>query len=433
MNPTKRVLLLAAAAAIVACGCAPPPPPTPDGSKAFVGVRLLDGTGAAPIENAVIVVRDGRIEAAGPADSVPISEGAERIDLSGKVVVPGMVNDHAHVSDIQGLEAGHYDEANLLRQLRLYARYGVTTVVSLGGDGPEAIRLRDAEDASLDRARILVAGNVVTGTTVEEAQAQVDANEAMGVDFIKIRVDDNLGTTEKMKPEIYEAVIARAHEKGLKVASHLFYLDDARGLLKAGTDLVAHSVRDRELDDEVIGLMKDRNVCYCPTLTREVSAFAYEGVPEFFEDPFFMKDADPAVLTQLKEPERMQKMKESASAQAYKKALVQANANLKKAADAGVTIAFGTDTGPAARFQGYFEHMELKMMAEAGLTPEQILRAATSDAARCLGLDEVGTIEKGKWADFIVLNEDPLTDITKLRGIDSVWISGNRVPQGASE
>jgi imidazolonepropionase-like amidohydrolase len=432
MNPMKRALFLAAAAAMV-YRCAPPPAPEPDGSKAFVEIRLYDGTGGAPVENAVIVVRDGRIEAAGPADSVPIPEGAERIDLAGKFVVPGMVNAHAHVSDVQGLEGGHYDEPNLLRQLRLYSRYGVTTVVSLGGDGPEAIRLRDAEDATLDRTRIFVAGNVVTGTTVEEAQAQVDANEAMGVDFIKIRVDDNLGTSEKMKPEIYQAVIARAHEKGLKVASHLFYLEDAKGLLKAGTDLVAHSVRDQELDDEVIGLMKDRNVCYCPTLTREVSAFVYEDVPEFFQDPFFMKDADPAVMTELMEPERMQKMKESEAAQAYKKALQQANANLKKAADAGVTIAFGTDTGPAARFQGYFEHMELSMMADAGLTPDQILRAATSDAARCLGLDEVGTIEKGKWADFIVLNEDPLTDIRRMRSIDSVWISGNRVPQVASE
>jgi imidazolonepropionase-like amidohydrolase len=432
MKPMKKALFLAAAAAMV-YRCAPAPPREPDGSKAFVGIRLYDGTGGTPVENAVIVVRDGRIEAAGPADSVPISEGAERIDLAGKFVVPGMVNAHAHVSDIQGLEGGHYDEPNLLRQLRLYSRYGVTTVVSLGGDGPEAIRLRDAEDASLDRTRILVAGSVVTGTTVEEAQAQVDANEAMGVDFIKIRVDDNLGTVEKMKPEIYQAVITRAHEKGLKVASHLFYLDDARGLLKAGTDLVAHSVRDQELDDEVIGLMKDRNVCYCPTLTREVSAFVYEDVPEFFQDPFFMKDADPAVMTELMEPERMQKMKESAAAQAYKKALEQANANLKKASDSGVTIAFGTDTGPAARFQGYFEHMELQMMADAGLTPDQILRAATSDAARCLGLDEVGTIEKGKWADFMVLNEDPLTDISRMRSIDSVWISGNRVPQVASE
>jgi imidazolonepropionase-like amidohydrolase len=129
----------------------------------------------------------------------------------------------------------------------------------------------------------------------------------------------------------------------------------------------------------------------------------------------------------------MQEVKESKSAQAYKKALDQANVNLKKAADSGVTIAFGTDTGPAARFQGYFEHMELTMMAEAGLTSEQILRSATGDAARCLGLGEVGTIETGKWADFIVLKEDPLTDIAKMRSIDSVWISGNRVPQGASE
>jgi imidazolonepropionase-like amidohydrolase len=429
----KKILLLATAAAILSVGCAPPPPPEPDGSKAFVGVRLFDGTGAAPLDDAVIVVRDGRIEAVGPAAGVEISPGAERIDLKGKFVVPGLINAHAHVSDISGLEGGHYDEANLLRQLRLYARYGVTTAVSLGGDGPEAIRLRDAEDGTLDRARILVAGNVVTGTTVEEAQAQVDENEAMGVDFIKIRVDDNLGTSEKMKPEIYQAVIARAHEKGLKVASHLFYLDDAKALLKAGVDFVAHSVRDQEIDDEAIALLKEKNVCYCPTLTREVSTFVYEEVPEFFEDPFFLKEADPAVLAQLKEPERMKQIKENEAAQAYKKALEQANRNLKKAADSGVTIAFGTDTGPAARFQGYFEHMELSMMADAGLGPEQVLRSATGDAARCMGLDEVGTLERGKWADFTVLNEDPLADIEKMRTIDSVWISGNRVPQSASE
>jgi len=429
----KKILLLATAIAILSAGCAPPPPPEPDGSKAFVGIRLFDGTGAAPVENAVIVVRDGRIEAVGPKDAIEISPGAERIDLAGKFVVPGIINAHAHVSDVSGLEGGHYDEANLLRQLRLYARYGVTTVNSLGGDGAEAIRLRDAEDAALDRSRIFVAGSVVTGTTVAEARAQVDANEAMGADFIKIRVDDNLGTTEKMKPEIYEAVIAHAHEKGLKVASHLFYLEDAKGLLKAGTDFVAHSVRDQELDDEAIALMKDRNVCYCPTLTREVSTFVYEAVPEFFEDPFFLKEADPAVIAELQKPERMQKVKENQAAQTYKKALAQANVNLKKAADSGVTIAFGTDTGPAARFQGYFEHMELAMMADAGLTPEQVLLSATADAARCLGLEELGTLEKGKWADFIVLDEDPLEDIAKMRSIDSVWISGNRVPQGASE
>jgi imidazolonepropionase-like amidohydrolase len=429
MSRTNRLLVTAAivaAASIV--GCAAPSPPESDGSKAFIGARLFDGTGKDAVATAVLLVRDGRVVAVGPADEIEIPAGAERVELEGKFVVPGLINAHAHVSDVKGLEGGHYDEENLLRQLRLYARYGVTTANSLGGDGPEGFRLRDAEDASLDRARIFVAGKIITATTVEGAEAEVDENVRNHVDFIKIRVDDNLGTTEKMKPEIYQAVIARAHEKGLKVASHLYYLDDAKALLSAGTNFVAHSIRDQDVDDEVIALLKEKNVCYCPTLSRELSTFVYEDVPDFFEDPFFLKEADPAVLAQLEEPERMQKVKEDKLAQGYKKALVQAKKNLKTVSDGGVTIAFGTDTGPAGRFQGYFEHLELGLMADAGLSPKQILMSATGDAARCLGFDEIGTLEKGKWADFVVLSQDPLTDIKNMRTIDSVWIAGNRVP-----
>ena len=425
MRNTLWVLLLCGP---LAFACATEEPVTPDGSKAFVGSTLFDGTGSDPISNAVIVVRDGRIVAAGAADAVEIPAGAERVSIAGKTIVPGLINTHGHVSGVLGLEGGHYNEENLLRQLGLYARYGVTAVNSLGGDGEEAARLRDAEDASLDRARITIAGAVVIGESVSEVQAAVEANAAMGVDFIKIRVDDNLGSSTKMPPELYTAVIEAAHAKGLKVASHLFYLEDAKGLLEAGTDFVAHSIRDVDVDDEVISMMKDKNVCYCPTLTREVSTYVYEDVPDFFEDPFFLTDADPAVLDQLKDPERMQGVKDSPAPGAYKKALEIAMANLKKVADGGATIAFGTDTGPAGRFQGYFEHMELDMMAEAGLTPKQILMSATGDAAQCLGFTDIGTLEAGNWADFIVLDDDPLADIKNLRSIDSVWIAGNRVP-----
>ena len=248
-----------------------------------------------------------------------------------------------------------------------------------------------------------------------------------GVDFIKIRVDDNLGTSAKMTPEVYAAVIEAAHGEGLSLAAHLFYLDDAKGLLRAGADFIAHSVRDADVDDALIQLLRETGVCYSPTLTREVSTFVYESEPEFFDDPFFLAHADAGVLDALRSPEQQQRYRDSPAAPRYKEALRIAQANLKTLADADIPIAFGTDSGPPARFQGYFEHMETELMAEAGLTPEQILRSATGVAAACVGLDDVGTIEPGKWADMVVLTADPLANIANLRTIESVWVAGNRV------
>jgi imidazolonepropionase-like amidohydrolase len=420
----NRFVIPATLAVLVTAGCG-----VESGVTAFVGGRIIDGTGNSPIDEGVLVVRDGRVSAVGPRSSVIIPSGAEQIDVSGKIIMPGLINAHGHVGGTLGLEADHYTQENLLRQLQLYARYGVTTVNSLGGDNEEAIVLRDAQNtSSLDRARLFAAGGVVVGDTPEEARGMVDQNAAMGVDFIKIRVDDNLGSASKMAPQVYQAVIESAHEKELRVASHLFYLDDAKLLLRAGTDFVAHSVRDRDVDDELIDLLVERDVCYSPTLTREVSTFVYEDVPEFFGDPFFLKEADPQVLEQLKAPERQQSVRNSESAQAYKRALEVASRNLKRLSDGGVRIAMGTDTGPPARFQGYFEHMELALMAEAGLSPMQIIESATGDAAACLGLTDLGTLEAGNWADFVVLEEDPLVDIRNTQSIESVWIAGNRVP-----
>jgi imidazolonepropionase-like amidohydrolase len=394
---------------------------------AFTGLRLVDGTDRPPVDNATLVVRDGRIVSAGAKVDVPA--GARTASLAGKTVMPGLVNAHGHVGDTEGLQGGRYSADNVMRDLRLYAAYGVTTVVSLGGDQAPAFAARDSQRTpSLDRARIFAAGPVLAPKTPEEARKLVAEDQAMKVDIVKIRVDDNLGTTPKMPPEVYRAVIDEAHKRGLRVAVHLFYLADAKSALDAGADFIAHSIRDAEVDDAVIAALKKRDVCYCPTLMREVSTFVYESTPAFFSDPFFLKHADPQVVAALEEPARQDAMRKSPSAQRYKTALEVAERNLKKLSDAGVTIAMGTDTGPPARFQGYFEQMELELMAKSGLTPRQVLAASTRDAARCMKLDrELGTLEPGKWADFVVLDADPLADILNTRKIDSVWIAGNRV------
>jgi imidazolonepropionase-like amidohydrolase len=384
--------------------------------RAFTGFTLIDGTDRPPIRHAALVVQDGRVVRIGPSAEVTIPPGAERIALDGKTVIPGLINAHGHVNDAD-------------RDLRVYAAYGVTSVVSLGGEQPPVFAARDAQlSASLARARVYVSGPVLTPRTPDEARSQVAALVPQKVDFVKIRVDDNLGTTQKMTPEVFRAVIDEAHKRGLRVAAHLFYLADAKALLAAGVDLIAHSIRDAEVDADVISALKRTGVCVSPTLMREVSTFVYESTPDFFSDSLFLAHANREWMATARDPARQEATRTSTSAQRYKVALEVASRNLKRLSDAGVPIAMGTDTGPVGRFQGYFELMELELMVKAGLTPRQALLAATRDAARCTKLETtLGTLERGKWADFVVLDADPLANISNVRKISSVWIAGNRV------
>lgn len=407
------------------------PPPAGEATTAFVGARAIDPGSGQVVDRAVLVVEKGRIAAFGPADAVAVPAGAARVDLAGRVLVPGLINAHGHVGETRGLESGpeHYTRDNVLAQLRQYARYGVTTVVSLGGDGPAgaAVREEQLRAGPLDRARLFIAGPVIAARTPDEARKQVAAAAALEPDFIKIRVDDNLGAAEKMPPEVYRAVIDEAHRRGLRVAAHIFYLEDAKAVVRAGADLLAHSVRDRDVDAELVALLRERDVCVSPTLVREVSTFVYESEPDFFADPFFTRWADPGVLAALRDPARQAAVRSSRAAREYRKALEVAGRNLKALAEAGVGLAFGTDSGPPARFQGYFEHLEAELMVKAGLSPAQVLRAATAGAARCLGLaGRAGTLQPGAWADFLVLKASPEDDVRGLRAIDSVWIGGGR-------
>jgi imidazolonepropionase-like amidohydrolase len=187
-------------------------------------------------------------------------------------------------------------------------------------------------------------------------------------------------------------------------------------------------VRDANVDAAFAAELARRGLCTCPTLMREVSAFAYADEPAFFADAFFQREADPAVVAELRSPERRGRVGANPATARYREALKTASVNLATLVAAGATIAFGTDSGPPARFQGYFEHEELRLMVEAGLTAKQALVAATADAARCLGLKDVGRLEPGAWADFVVTSKSPLDDIRNTKTLESVWIAGNRVP-----
>jgi imidazolonepropionase-like amidohydrolase len=397
--------------------------PAAAGVQAWVGARIIDGTGSAAIENATLLIRNGRVAAVGKRVKIPA--GAERIDASGKTIIPGLICAHGHLSDPA--------------QFGIYLRDGITTILSLGGAKEFDLREQSAKAAAGTAPHLYVAGLIQDSTAIpgavavstsEDARKSVDLLIRNKPDIVKVRVDDFLGARPKMAPDVYQAVIEEAHKNGYRTAAHVVLLDDAKALLRAGVDYIAHSVRDREVDDEFIGLMKKRNVFYSPTLTRELAVFTYAETPSFFTDPFFLREADPAEMAKMQDPKYQEKMRGDPGARWYKEHLPIAMRNLKKLSDAGVVIAMGTDSGGGpGRFPGYFEHLELEYETKAGLSPMQALVSATGGAAKALHIsNQAGTLEKGKQADFLVLLANPLDDIKNTRSIESVWIGGVRVP-----
>jgi imidazolonepropionase-like amidohydrolase len=413
------------------------------------GVNIWDGAGGAPIRDGVIVVSGGSIQAVGPRASTPIPKGATVISGAGKTLIPGLINAHGHVGMTKGLKASpeNYSEENVLAQLRQYARYGVTAVQSLGTDFEPILKLRGpARENETPRATVFTAGRGFTNKqgypavlpgnagvprevdAVEEVRKNVEELARQKVDVVKIWVDDHWGHYKKIRPELYRAIIDEAHKRGLRVMAHMFYLEDAKQLVAAGLDGLAHSVRDKEVDDELIRLIKEKKTFAVATLAREESTFIYATPPAFLDDPFFNRWIDPEIIRQLKDPAYGARIKADPDFSKFPGQLAMAKKNLKKLFDAGVHIAFGSDSGPPSRFHGFFEHRELELMVEAGLTPAQTLQAATSNTATALHISgKFGALTKGKRADMILLDADPLTDIRNMRKINKVWIGGREV------
>jgi imidazolonepropionase-like amidohydrolase len=415
--------------------------------KVLRNFTLIDGTGRAPAANSAMIIDNGRISWVGPVSQLKTPSSAQVIDLSGKYVMPGLINLHGHLGAVIGVkqDASYETPDNVEKNLKKYASYGVTTVVSMGTDKDFVLQMRDKQRASgrPGETRIYSAGQGfvfkggyggLPGVTPEVATPQdvapvIDKLAAEKVDIVKFWMDDHLGTKKKMPHEIGKAIIDDAHKKGLPVAAHIFYLEDAKAVVDYGINGLAHSVRDKPVDQALIDSMKRHGTWQmAATLAREAAIFTYVKTPPFINDPFFDRGLSPDTIATLKSASFHQQMiKADPEYEKFHQFLKTAQENLKRLADAGVKYGFGTDSGPPTRFPGYAEHWELELMVQAGLTPMQVLTAATRNGAEFLKAKDLGTLEKSKWADLIVLDKNPLDDIRNSRTINAVYIAGNRV------
>ncbi len=468
----NRVSLLALALlTLTACGA----PAESESGAADVLVtyfehgRVIVGDGTV-IEDAAFVVEDGIITAIGPADEVAHPPGSDRFDLANHTVMPFLHNLHGHVGYGGGavFSASLYSRESIIEDLNRYLYYGVGSVTVLGSDtGDTAFEIRaDQKAGTAGGARIFTAGRGITGrngwpTTIpaladapiqvnseDEARQAVRDMAAKQVDFIKVWVDDNRSVTgqiyrggrltdqystiPKMRSEYYEAVIDEAHLNNIRVVAHVLYLNDAKSLLAAGVDGIVHSIRDRNVDQAFIDAMLENDVFYVPTLTGHESAFIYGDEPDWVGEQAMRETVSASASARLTSPRTVGLAKQDPNSSLTRRQYATALRNLKTLADAGVTIGMGTDSGAMNRFPGYFEHRELKLMVDAGMTTEQVILAATQTAAEILGIqDTTGTLAPGRLADFLLMPGDPIEDILNSRDIAEVFQGGRQVDRSA--
>ena len=443
-------LLAAVACTVASAGCAggSPEPSAASSAVVYDGARLVDGTGTPAIDAARLVIDDGAVAAVGPQDEVESPPGATVVDLTGRTVMPALVNLHGHVGFQRGLtyDAANYTRENIVDHLNRYAYYGVGVIVSLGTDAGDAwseIR-RDQEAGTLGGARLFTAGrglarpNAGPGaaalrpsaygvTSQEEGRRQVQRLAAQGVAFVKIWVDDRGGSVEKLEPALYRAIIDEAHGHGLDVIAHVFYHDDAEELVAAGVDGFAHLVRDREMDDSLVAAIVENDVFVMPNIGISERG-RHTAPPPWLAAPILTETVAPAVLA------RATDTFVSRAADAAKRAArsyEQMERSLAKLHAAGAELVLGSDSGVQDHFYGFSAHRELELMVAAGLNPMDAIATATSRSADRLGLDDSGRLTPGARADFIVLDANPLEDITNTRRIADVYLGGSAVDRTA--
>ena len=434
------VLVCALSLAAAACAPADEAPEAAPNATWFEGARLIDGNGGPPVEGSAFLVEDGVFAWVGQAGDREAPESAAHVDLSGKTVIPALIDAHQHLGLTNVKDGSHspdnYTRANLVEHLERSAYHGVAATMSLGLEFDEALAFELRSAAIPGAARFLTSGRGIAATptagpqqeyrmgiprgaqTEAEGRAAVEELHGHGVDIIKIWVDDRGGTVPKLEPEVYRAIIDEAHARGMRVASHLGStsgLADAKDLLRAGIDGFAHTVRDRDIDDEYMGLVREHpDVWTIPNLP---------GSPVTHDDlPWLGETLPPFEIESLRA--QAERLEEDGPGESFQ---LQCR-NLARNREAGMIIGMGTDSGVSV---AWTTHTEMRDMAGCGLTPMEALEAATRVNAEILGLDDLGTVAVGKQASFVVLDANPLDDIDNTRRIDSVHLRGERVNREA--
>ena len=411
---------------------------------ALTHVRIVDGTGAPPIEDATLVMQGDHILAVGK--DVDIPKDAKVLDRSGDTALPGIISDHSHVGQYEGVTTGSqfYTRANIMAALGQYRRYGVTTVTALGNNVPDVFDpLRKEAHAGKTPADLFgvdqgigvpngappvnVAPNqLFRPKTANQAREAVDTMADEGTDLVKIWVDDFDGTLPvKMSPDIIAAVVEESHKRKLRVAAHIHDLEDAQHVVAAGVDILAHGVRDKPVTPELVAALKSRGIWYIATLQLDEATTAWADRAPWTQTPFAIAGLSGPLLKQINDPAWQAQHKAGKQADFARSSLEMNLQNLKTLHDAGVKIGFGTDSGATPlRVPGVAEHRELALTVQAGLTPLETIHIATQNAADLLNLSDRGVLAPGKRADVLVVSGNPAANIENADKIIETWENG---------
>lgn len=453
---TRRLLSVLSACLAVHVGAGAQAPPARTTATLYEGARLISGLpGASVIDRGAFVVVDGRLQSVGRVGAVAAPPGAVRVDLSGKTVMPAMVNVHVHIG-YEGYGTWHahnHTPANVVDHLQRSAFYGTAATTSAGSSPTDqmlAIQRDQREGRVAPAARLLFMPGMAPPnggpdhilleatselkvvnevTTAAEARAAVGRLAAQGLRHLKMWVDDRNGTYPKLSPEAYTAIVDEAHRHGMLVHAHAIQLADQKAVLRAGADVLVHMVQRQPLDDEFLALVRQRKPYWATVIgLGDPTALCTPDV--FFEQA--MPEAVIARIRGAKERVPLQPSCVPASEPTASQRERQMAVNFPQMLAAGARVVLATDTGihPGHTF-GSGEHIELARWVQLGLSPAEAIVAATSRPAELMGQTDLGALEAGRRASFVVLDANPLDDIRHSRRIAEVYLDGVRLDREA--